>query len=63
MVPPFALLLSLSLALATTVALGTGLNQFLIQMGGLATAKPAGRLSVKLIPVSVLFPAGLEMVT
>ena len=36
--PPFALLMSFSLALATTVALGTGLNHLLIQMGGLATA-------------------------
>jgi putative nucleotidyltransferase with HDIG domain len=36
--PQFALLMSFSLALATTVALGTGLGQLLIQMGGLATA-------------------------
>jgi putative nucleotidyltransferase with HDIG domain len=36
--PPFALLMSLSLSLATTVALGTGLNHLLVQMGGLATA-------------------------
>ena len=36
--PPFALLMSFSLALATTVALGTGLDHLLIQMGGLATA-------------------------
>jgi putative nucleotidyltransferase with HDIG domain len=36
--PQFALLMSFSLSLATTVALGTGLNQLLIQMGGLATA-------------------------
>jgi putative nucleotidyltransferase with HDIG domain len=36
--PPFALLMSFSLSLATTVALGTGLNHLLIQMGGLATA-------------------------
>jgi putative nucleotidyltransferase with HDIG domain len=36
--PPFALLMSFSLALATTVALGTGLNHLLIMMGGLATA-------------------------
>jgi cyclic-di-AMP phosphodiesterase PgpH len=36
--PPFALLMSFSLALATTVALGTGLSHLLIQMGGLATA-------------------------
>ena len=36
--PPFALLMSFSLALATTVALGTGLNHLLILMGGLATA-------------------------
>jgi putative nucleotidyltransferase with HDIG domain len=34
----FALLLSFSLALATTVALGTGLGYLLVQMGGLATA-------------------------
>jgi putative nucleotidyltransferase with HDIG domain len=36
--PQFALLMSFSLALATTVALSTGLEQLLIQMGGLATA-------------------------
>jgi len=36
--PQFALLMSFSLALATTVALGNGLNQLLVQMGGLATA-------------------------
>jgi putative nucleotidyltransferase with HDIG domain len=36
--PPFALLMSLSLGLATTVALGTDLGHLLIQMGGLATA-------------------------
>jgi putative nucleotidyltransferase with HDIG domain len=36
--PQFALLMSFSLSLAATVALGTGLNQLLIQMGGLATA-------------------------
>jgi putative nucleotidyltransferase with HDIG domain len=36
--PQFALLMSFSLALATTVALGTGLNHLLILMGGLATA-------------------------
>jgi putative nucleotidyltransferase with HDIG domain len=36
--PQFALLLSLCLSLATTVALGAGLEQLLIQMGGLATA-------------------------
>src|SRR5262249_46037868 len=34
----FALLLCLSLSLAMTVALGTGLNQMLVQMGGLAAA-------------------------
>jgi putative nucleotidyltransferase with HDIG domain len=36
--PQFALLMSISLALATTVALGVGLEHLLIQMGGLATA-------------------------
>jgi cyclic-di-AMP phosphodiesterase PgpH len=36
--PQFALLMSFSLALATTVALGTDLEHLLIQMGGLATA-------------------------
>ena len=36
--PQFALLMSFSLALATTVALGTDLPHLLIQMGGLATA-------------------------
>jgi putative nucleotidyltransferase with HDIG domain len=36
--PQFTLLMSFSLALATTVALGTGLNHLLILMGGLATA-------------------------
>jgi putative nucleotidyltransferase with HDIG domain len=36
--PPFALLLSLTLALATTVALGNSLQQLLVQMAGLATA-------------------------
>ncbi|HXG11858.1 MAG TPA: HDIG domain-containing protein [Gemmataceae bacterium] len=36
--PPFALLMSLSLSFAMTVALGTNLNHLLIQMGGLATA-------------------------
>jgi putative nucleotidyltransferase with HDIG domain len=36
--PQFALLMSFSLALAMTVALGTDLGQLLIQMGGLATA-------------------------
>jgi putative nucleotidyltransferase with HDIG domain len=35
--PPFALLMSFSLALATTVALGTGLDHLLVLMGGLAT--------------------------
>jgi len=36
--PPFALLLSLTLSLATTVALGGNLHHLLVQMGGLATA-------------------------
>jgi putative nucleotidyltransferase with HDIG domain len=36
--PPFALLLSLTLSLATTVALGSSLQQLLVQMAGLATA-------------------------
>ncbi len=36
--PQFALLLSFSLSLATTVALDTDLDHLLIQMGGLATA-------------------------
>jgi putative nucleotidyltransferase with HDIG domain len=36
--PPFALLLSLTLSLATTVALGSNLHQFFVQMAGLATA-------------------------
>jgi putative nucleotidyltransferase with HDIG domain len=36
--PQFALLMSFSLSLAMTVALGTGLGHLLIQMGGLATA-------------------------
>jgi putative nucleotidyltransferase with HDIG domain len=36
--PQFALLMSFSLALASTVTLGTGLDHLLIQMGGLATA-------------------------
>jgi putative nucleotidyltransferase with HDIG domain len=36
--PPFALLLSLTLALATTVALGSNLHQLLVHMAGLATA-------------------------
>jgi putative nucleotidyltransferase with HDIG domain len=36
--PQFALLMSVSLALGTTVALGTDLEHLLIQMGGLATA-------------------------
>jgi putative nucleotidyltransferase with HDIG domain len=36
--PQFALLMSFSLSLATTVALGTSLERLLIQMGGLATA-------------------------
>ncbi len=36
--PQFALLMSFSLALATTVAMGTGLEQLLVLMGGVATA-------------------------
>jgi putative nucleotidyltransferase with HDIG domain len=36
--PPFALLLSLTLSLATTVALGGNLHHLLVEMGGLATA-------------------------
>ncbi|MFO0807002.1 MAG: HDIG domain-containing protein [Gemmataceae bacterium] len=36
--PPFALLMSFSLALVATLALGSGLEAFLVQMGGLATA-------------------------
>jgi putative nucleotidyltransferase with HDIG domain len=36
--PQFALLMSLSLSLATTVALGNDLNQLVLQMGGLSTA-------------------------
>jgi putative nucleotidyltransferase with HDIG domain len=36
--PQFALLMSFSLSLATTVALGTDVEHLLIQMGGLATA-------------------------
>jgi putative nucleotidyltransferase with HDIG domain len=36
--PQFALLMSFSLALAMTVALGTDLGHLLVQMGGLATA-------------------------
>src|SRR5207302_7065282 len=36
--PQFALLMSVSLSLATSVTLGTGLDQMLIQMGGLASA-------------------------
>jgi putative nucleotidyltransferase with HDIG domain len=36
--PQFALLMSVSLSLATTIAIGAGLEQLLIQMGGLATA-------------------------
>jgi putative nucleotidyltransferase with HDIG domain len=36
--PQFALLISVCLALATTVALGTDLEHLLIQMGGLSTA-------------------------
>jgi putative nucleotidyltransferase with HDIG domain len=36
--PPFALLMSLTLSLATTVALGSDLHHLLVQMGGLATA-------------------------
>jgi len=36
--PPFALLLSLTLSLATTVALGSNLHHLLVQMAGLATA-------------------------
>jgi putative nucleotidyltransferase with HDIG domain len=36
--PPFALLMSFSLALVTTVALGTGVGHLLVQVGGLATA-------------------------
>src|SRR5262249_11925748 len=36
--PPFALLMALSLSLATTIALGQDLNHLLVQMAGLATA-------------------------
>jgi putative nucleotidyltransferase with HDIG domain len=36
--PPFALLMSFSLALIASLALGTGLDQLLIQLAGLATA-------------------------
>jgi putative nucleotidyltransferase with HDIG domain len=36
--PPFALLMSFSLALVSSLALGTGLDQLLIQLAGLATA-------------------------
>jgi hypothetical protein len=36
--PQFALLMSFSLTLATSVALGTDLNHLLVMMGGLATA-------------------------
>jgi putative nucleotidyltransferase with HDIG domain len=36
--PQFALLMSLSLSLATTVALGNDLHQLVLQMGGLSTA-------------------------
>src|SRR5262249_14784204 len=35
--PPFALLMSFCLALVCTVAAGTGVDQFLVHMGGLAT--------------------------
>jgi hypothetical protein len=36
--PQFALLMSFSLSLALTVSLGEGLDQLLVQMGGMATA-------------------------
>src|SRR5205823_4129211 len=36
--PPFALLMSFSLALVTTLALGTGLSLLFVLMGALATA-------------------------
>ena len=36
--PPFALLMSFSLALVSSLALGTGLDQLLIQLAGLSTA-------------------------
>jgi putative nucleotidyltransferase with HDIG domain len=36
--PPFALLMAMSLSLATTIALGQDLNHLLVQMAGLATA-------------------------
>jgi putative nucleotidyltransferase with HDIG domain len=64
--PQFALLMSFSLALATTVALGTGLNHLLIQMGGLATAVlnlGAVRTRTKLVTVAAAAGAGYLAMT
>lgn len=56
----FALLMSFSLTLVTTIALGTGLNHLLVMMGGLATAVlllPDTRTRLRLVEIG--FGAGL----
>ncbi len=64
--PQFALLMSFSLSLATTVALGTGLPHLLIQMGGLATAVlnlGTVRTRTKLVTVAAGAGAGFFAMT
>jgi hypothetical protein len=64
--PQFALLMSFSLSLATTVALGSGLEHLLIQMGGLATAVlnlGAVRTRTKLVTVAAGAGAGFLAMT
>ena len=54
--PQFSLLMSFSLTLVTTIALGTGLSHLLIMMGGLATAillLPDVRRRTRLVEVGV----------
>jgi len=62
----FALLMSLSLTLATTVALGTGLNHLLIMMGGVATAVlllPDVRTRTRLVEVGAAAGLGFLAMT
>jgi cyclic-di-AMP phosphodiesterase PgpH len=64
--PQFALLMSLSLTLVMTIALGTGVGHLLVMMGGLATAVlllPDVRTRTRLVEVGVAAGLGFLAMT
>jgi len=64
--PQFALLLSFSLTLITTVAMGTGLNHLLVMLGGVATAVlllPDVRTRTRLVEIGAVAGLGFLAMT